>query len=68
MKNGAPGRIRTSDLVLRRHTLYPSELRARSDVRDADTVITRGNVAIRFYIAPRMRAKESARTRKRATA
>ncbi len=27
-KNGAPGRIRTSDLVLRRHTLYPSELRA----------------------------------------
>ena len=29
MKNGAPGRIRTSDLVLRRHTLYPAELRAR---------------------------------------
>src|SRR4029077_306091 len=28
-KNGAPGRIRTSDLVLRRHTLYPAELRAR---------------------------------------
>ena len=28
-ENGAPGRIRTSDLVLRRHTLYPSELRAR---------------------------------------
>src|ERR1700747_440784 len=29
VENGAPGRIRTSDLVLRRHTLYPSELRAR---------------------------------------
>jgi hypothetical protein len=25
---GAPGVIRTLDLVLRRHTLYPSELRA----------------------------------------
>ena len=27
--NGAPGVIRTLDLVLRRHTLYPAELRAR---------------------------------------
>jgi hypothetical protein len=28
--SGAPGEVRTPDLVLRRHTLYPSELRARS--------------------------------------
>jgi hypothetical protein len=32
------------------------------DVHDADTVIARGNVAIRFYLAPPMRAKESAAT------
>ena len=31
-KNGAPGVIRTLDLVLRRHTLYPAELRARCAV------------------------------------
>ena len=30
--NGAPGAIRTPDLVLRRHTLYPAELRARRAV------------------------------------
>src|SRR5579862_2855776 len=30
-KSGAPGQIRTGDLVLRRHTLYPPELRARRD-------------------------------------
>ena len=29
VKSGAPGAIRTPDLVLRRHTLYPAELRAR---------------------------------------
>jgi hypothetical protein len=29
-KNGAPGEIRTPDLMLRRHSLYPAELRARS--------------------------------------
>ena len=29
-ENGAPDRSRTYDLVLRRHTLYPTELRARS--------------------------------------
>jgi hypothetical protein len=28
-KNGAPGKIRTCDLTLRRRSLYPSELRAR---------------------------------------
>jgi hypothetical protein len=28
-KIGAPERIRTSDLLLRRQTLYPAELRAR---------------------------------------
>ena len=26
---GAPGEIRTPDLMLRRHSLYPAELRAR---------------------------------------
>src|SRR5579862_6248921 len=31
LKNGAPGGVRTPDLVLRRHTLYPSELRAHSE-------------------------------------
>jgi hypothetical protein len=29
--SGAPGRIRTCDLMLRRHVLYPAELRARRD-------------------------------------
>lgn len=29
-KTGAPGEIRTPDLMLRRHSLYPSELRAHS--------------------------------------
>ena len=29
-KDGAPGEIRTPDLMLRRHSLYPAELRARS--------------------------------------
>ena len=29
-KYGAPGEIRTPDLMLRRHSLYPAELRARS--------------------------------------
>ena len=29
VENGALGAIRTPDLVLRRHTLYPAELRAR---------------------------------------
>ena len=28
-KTGAPGRSRTCDLMLRRHVLYPAELRAR---------------------------------------
>ena len=28
--NGAPGEIRTPDLTLRRRSLYPAELRARS--------------------------------------
>jgi hypothetical protein len=30
-KNGAPGGNRTPDPLLRRQTLYPTELRARSD-------------------------------------
>ena len=29
LKNGAPGEIRTPDLLLRRQSLYPAELRAR---------------------------------------
>src|SRR5271168_1812039 len=35
IKDGAPGRIRTVDLVLRRHTLYPSELRAQSGINSS---------------------------------
>src|SRR5687768_7295616 len=30
---GAPGWVRTSDLMLRRHVLYPAELRAREPLR-----------------------------------
>src|SRR5215469_7705036 len=30
---GAPGEIRTPDLMLRRHSLYPAELRAHSPFR-----------------------------------
>src|SRR5437868_11877080 len=30
-KTGAPGEIRTPDLLLRRQSLYPAELRARSE-------------------------------------
>ena len=29
--SGAPGEIRTPDLVVRSHTLYPAELRAHSN-------------------------------------
>ena len=29
---GAPGEIRTPDLVVRSHALYPTELRARIDI------------------------------------
>jgi hypothetical protein len=29
-KDGAPGEIRTPDLLLRRQSLYPAELRARN--------------------------------------
>src|ERR1700674_2286170 len=31
LKNGAPGEIRTPDLLLRRQSLYPAELRAHTD-------------------------------------
>jgi hypothetical protein len=31
LKSGAPGEIRTPDLLLRRQSLYPAELRARYD-------------------------------------
>jgi hypothetical protein len=30
LKSGAPGEIRTPDLLLRRQSLYPAELRARA--------------------------------------
>ncbi len=30
--SGAPGEIRTPDLLLRRQPLYPAELRARTDI------------------------------------
>lgn len=30
MLNGAPGRARTCDLVIRNHALYPAELRERN--------------------------------------
>ena len=33
LKNGAPGRIRTSDLLVRSQTLYPTELRAHARLR-----------------------------------
>jgi hypothetical protein len=32
-KDGAPGEIRTPDLMLRRHSLYPAELRAHTLIR-----------------------------------
>src|SRR5215475_7430967 len=38
-KSGAPETIRTSGLVLRRHTLYPAELRARG--RTTFHIVTR---------------------------
>ncbi len=31
LKSGAPGEIRTPDLLLRRQSLYPAELRARTN-------------------------------------
>jgi hypothetical protein len=43
-ENGAPGRIRTVDLVLRRHTLYPSELRAQSETSLSSTIVLRSVV------------------------
>src|SRR5205823_13868361 len=36
-RSGAPGEIRTHDPMLRRHVLYPSELRARSLRRSASS-------------------------------
>ena len=34
--SGTPERIRTSDLLLRRQTLYPAELRARKKAHTLD--------------------------------
>jgi integrase len=47
-KSGAPGGIRTPDLVLRRHTLYPSELRARMPHFISRSAV---NAAFRSYLA-----------------
>jgi hypothetical protein len=46
-KYGAPGEIRTPDLMLRRHSLYPAELRARS------TSLAYFRVPLRIWGAPR---------------
>jgi hypothetical protein len=35
-RNGAPGEIRTPGLMLRRHPLYPAELRAREGLAELD--------------------------------
>ena len=43
-RSGAPGRIRTVDLVLRRHTLYPSELRAQSEITVGRMIVLRSVV------------------------
>ena len=43
-KCGAPGRIRTVDLVLRRHTLYPSELRAQLEISLSAMIVLRSVV------------------------
>ena len=38
-KHGAPGRIRTSDLLVRSQALYPTELRAQcSEARIIDEI------------------------------
>jgi hypothetical protein len=34
VKSGAPGEIRTPDLLLRRQPLYPAELRAQTFLQD----------------------------------
>ena len=47
LRSGAPGEIRTPDPLLRRQTLYPTELRARcygdskSIIRVNDTILAR---------------------------
>jgi hypothetical protein len=56
---GAPGRIRTSDLVLRRHTLYPTELRARRLRRERYSRTQRRKLTARFYSASYLMAKQS---------
>jgi hypothetical protein len=40
-KNGAAGEIRTPDLVLRRHALYPSELQPRTFITEGSKSPTR---------------------------
>ena len=42
-ENGAPGGIRTPDLLVRSQTLYPAELRAR---RNADSVFLDYDTAV----------------------
>ena len=44
LKSGAPGEIRTPDLLLRRQSLYPTELRAHSDTSSLHVRIAPFNV------------------------
>ena len=39
--DGAPGRIRTSDHLVRSQVLYPAELQARNDIRIFVTLLAR---------------------------
>ena len=45
-KSGAPWVIRTPDLLLRRQTLYPAELRARSDLNQQFAAFPLSNNAL----------------------
>src|ERR1700730_11777632 len=44
LESGAPGEIRTPDLLLRRQSLYPTELRAHSDTSSLHVRIAPFNV------------------------
>ena len=47
-RNGAPGEIRTPDLLVRSQALYPTELRARTfDLADGHLCRCRATIAIR---------------------
>ena len=44
LKIGAPGRIRTSDRLVRSQVLYPAELRARREARDYPLALSKVQV------------------------